>query len=375
MRTTEGEGVEATLAGYRTQLEVARLSRHEQRFTDASSSLVSLLQSGAPEELKREGLLELALTTEDAGDLPRAQQILTQFTHRYADDPGVPEILLRQGLLYRKTGANSMALTKFYAVLTAALRLKADQLEHYQRLVLQAQTEIADTYYLQGQFGSAAEFFSRLLKLQSPALNRQRILYKLLRSQDFEKRDPEVISNGEAFLAQFPQAVERVEVQYLMAGALKRLGRNNEAAQHVFQLLQATQKNAAAQPSDWVYWQKRAGNDIANRMYEEGDYANALAIYSRLAQLDAAPAWKWQVRYQMGLIYERLAQSDKAYEAYDQILTAAKEHSTTDGLAPGLQMVMDMARWRKDFLAWQTRAEQANGQLRIQPAQAGPLSP
>ena len=51
-----------------------------------------------------------------------------------------------------------MALAKFYAVMTGSLKLKFGSLEYYQRLVLQAQTEIADTYYLQGKYLDADGF-------------------------------------------------------------------------------------------------------------------------------------------------------------------------------------------------------------------------
>jgi tetratricopeptide (TPR) repeat protein len=361
---------ERQLAGFRVQLDLARRFRQEGRFADASTNLVSLLQSSAPDDLKRDALLELGFTTEAAGDLARAQQILTQYTRRYADDPSVPDVLLRQGLLYRKAGANSMALSKFYAVLTAALRLKADRLSHYQQLVLQAQTQIAETYYLQGQFGSAAEYFDRLLKLDSPALNEEQILYKLIRSLDFTKRDSEVLGHGQDFISKYPQSAEYAEVQFVIAGALKRLGRNDEAAQHVFAMLQRQQAKAADHLADWAYWQKRAGNEIANQMYEEGDYANALAIYSRLAELDDTPAWQWPVLYQVGLVYERLAQPAKASEVYSRIASGAPQNTSTNRLAPGLQTVVDMARWRKDYLAWQTRAEHANAQLRLPSADA-----
>ena len=77
-------------------------------------------------------------------------------------------------------------------------------------------------------------------------------------------------------------------------------------------------------PENWVYWRQRAGNDIANQLYLEGDYLNALEVYKHLAELDSGPAWQLPVWYQIGLIYERLRQPDKATETFDAIVARGK---------------------------------------------------
>ena len=62
-------------------------------------------------------------------DLPRAEAVNAQFVEHWPNDPRIPEALLRQGQLYRQMGLNYLALTKFYAVMTAALSLKSDRPE------------------------------------------------------------------------------------------------------------------------------------------------------------------------------------------------------------------------------------------------------
>jgi hypothetical protein len=58
---------------------------------------------------------------------------------------------------------NVMALSKFYAVLSTVLRLpKPDRLDHYQRLAVQAQAEIAETYFIFKAYVEAADFLGRL---------------------------------------------------------------------------------------------------------------------------------------------------------------------------------------------------------------------
>jgi len=64
------------------------------------------------------------------------------------------------------------------------------------------------------------------------------------------------------------------------------------------------------------------------------------------------------VLYQIGLLYERLQQPQKAADTYQEILARQKELGTNS--SPGLKTVMDMARWRSEFLNWQNSAELLN---------------
>jgi tetratricopeptide (TPR) repeat protein len=350
-------------------LTAARQQRLEKNTTLAVTTLTSILNAEAPDDIYRAALLELAVSVQQDGQYARAQQVFAQFLSRYPDDPNVPEILLRQGLLYRQMGANTLALSKFYAVMTSALNLKADRFEYYQRLVLQAQTEIADTYYLLAQYAEAADFFGRLLKLETADLNRPLIQSKLIRSMSNLGRHPEVVAQAQDFLGRYTNAPELPEMRFLLANSLKQLGRNREALQHVLKLLEGQRDTAGKNLANWIYWQQRTGNEIANQLYKEGDYVNALEIYLNLAHLDNSLAWQMPVWYQIGLVYERLNQPQKAVEYFDKIQARQKELGTN--APPSLQAVLDMARWRKGFVGWQSQAEEKTRQLQA----AAPESP
>lgn len=346
-----------------TRLDAARRLSKQHNYKDAEHLLSSLLEESAPEDLNRTALLELALLAEKQGLSARAQQIFSQYLVRYPEDASVPEVLLRQGLLYRQMGAGSLALAKFYGVMSASLRLRSNQMSYYKRLVLQAQTEIAETYYQQGDHQAAVEFLARLLKLEEPDLNKSQILYKLVRSLAALGESEEVILQGEAFLHQFPEADEVAEVHFLLAETLQKLGRPTEAKQHVLAILETEHANASRNPAEWVYWQQKAGNQIANMLYLEGDYADALQIYSALAGLNAKPDWQLPVWYQMALIYERLEQPQEATRLYDQIL-AHHPDPETEVASATLKEIIRMAQWRQEFLGWQARAETTTEQLK-----------
>jgi tetratricopeptide (TPR) repeat protein len=128
----------------------------------------------------------------------------------------------------------------------------------------------------------------------------------------------------------------------LLANAFRKLSRDREAVQQVMALLEGQERSAQRNPGNWLYWRQRAGNEIANHLYSNSDYINALAIYKSLADLDSSPAWRLPVWYQMGLAYERLQQPQKAIECYGKILVAEKGLSTAN-TPPSLSVVREMA--------------------------------
>jgi tetratricopeptide (TPR) repeat protein len=356
----------------RERLELARHLRTVRQTLEATPVLVELLGEKIPAPIQQAALLELAALAQDELNLSRALQVYAQFAQRWPHDLRIPEVLLRQGEIFRQMGLNSMALTKFYAVMTSALVLKSDQFDYYASLVLRAQTEIAETHYRAGRHTEAAECLARLLKQETAVLDRPHILYKLIRSQMAVDRYEDAVGNAEDYLSRYTNAPERPEVQFHLATALKQLGRDSESLQHVLTLLSEQRAHANERPEVWAYWQQRTGNVVANQLYREGDYAKALDIYTSLAGLDTSPLWQLPVSYQIGMTYERLMQPQKATDAYTGILNQEKQFPTNP--PPSLKAVFDMARWRIKFIEWQEKAEAANRSLRP-PAALADISP
>jgi tetratricopeptide (TPR) repeat protein len=348
---------------YQKRFEMARYLRFTRQPADAMPILIELLTQDAPEPIKQNAMLELALAAQDQNDLSRAEQIYAQFLSRWSNDPRVPELLLRQGRLFREMGLNTLALAKFYSVMTSALVLKNDRLDYYQRLVLQAQTEIAETHYQLGRYADAADFFRRLLKQNNPLLDRSTVQFRLIRSLSALEQNDETVAQAQEFLERYGDQPEQPEVRFYLSLALKHLGRNNESLQQVLTLLREERERTKGHPELWAYWQQRTGNEIANQLYREGDFTRALEIYLGLVGLDSSPGWQMPVQYQIGMTYERLMQPQKAVAAYNAILAAGATLGTN--AAPSQKEVMDMARWRADFIGWQDKAEDVNRRLAL----------
>ncbi len=345
------------LPGLRQRLEMARHFRHIRQPREAEPILVELLAASSPESIQKQALLELAGTATDENDLPRAQQVYAQYLSRWPNDMLVPEVLLRQGQLFRQMGMQNLALAKFYGVMTSSLVLKNDMLDYYRHLVLVAQTEIAETHFQLGKYAEAADYFARLLKQTNAALNRPLAQSRLVRCLAAVDRFDDLVAQAQDFAVRYPNSSELPEVRFHLALALKKLNRNAEALQQVLALLKEQEGRPGQNPEVWAYWQQRAGNEIGNQLYLEGDYGDALAVYLALTQLDNQITWQLPVAYQIGLTYEHLAQPEKALNSYADILRRAPEAGTN--ASPSLKAVLEMAKWRADFVKWQENAERA----------------
>ena len=345
---------------FQLRLETGRSLREVKDYKRAESTLVQLLESRAPEEVKRPALLELAQTMQEQKSYQKAQTLYSEYVRRHANDPSVPEVLMRQGYLYREMGIPVLALSKYYGVISTCLNLKLDDMSYYQQLVLRAQQEIAETYYLQGKFEEAADFYHRLLKLEIPEDRRAEVTYKLTRCYLGMGSHVQVVANARLYLEKYGDAVDAAETRFMLADSLKKLERTAEALQEIFALLKAQDEKSKAAPEQWRYWQQRAGNTIANQLYREGDYFSALQVYEALAELNASAEWQLPVWYQIGLVYENLKQHEKATEMYEKIVLRAKDLA---GTAPSIKAIMDMAAWRKQYVSWEASAQQANARM------------
>jgi len=350
---------------YNYILASARFDASTHSYATAEKGYVKLLADDVPEDMRQTAMFELGLTVQAQGDLPRAQSIFTQMIQHWPTIVKTPEIYLHQGQIFRQMGLQTLALSKFYAVMTTALSLHNDQLPYYKGLVLQAQVEIAETYYLVGKFKDAADYYARLLAQDNPALDRAQIQFRYIRCLEAVNLHDEAVKQALNFMQHYPNSTELPEVRYHLAQGLKGQGRMPEALQQVLLFLKEEHSKTKENPEVWSYWQQRVGNEIGNELYRQGDYMKALQVYLALTQLDASPDWQLPVRYQIGITYEKLLQPQLAMAAYQNILTNSAGDLGTNA-SPNLKSVVEMAGWRLNYLEWESRktvfnAEATNG--------------
>ncbi len=359
------------LRNARERLRTARRQRQLKEYRVAQASLGALLKEDLPADIWQTALLELALMAQDENDLPRALQVYSQYLTRWPEDVNVPEVLLRQGLICRQLGLNNSAISKFYTVMTSALALKGGDLDRYQKLVLQAQVEIAETYFVADRVTEAKDALEKLLKLKAPNLNREQIHYRLLCCLSKLGLWDDLVLRAQDYIRRYEDGPAEWEVRFLLATAYKTTNRKTECEQQILEILKVDPKGRK-NVENLAYWQQRTGNELANRFYQEGEFLTALDIYLAMIPLNDKPEWQFPVLYQAGLIYERLNQLEKAGEYYRKILARQKDLGQSP--RPSLEALVSLARWRNDLLSWEQTTEAGHRQLRS-PASASNTAP
>lgn len=336
---------------------------------ELSRSVESILTSDASENLKEQTrkltLLELAHLREEAavkdrdgGHLERALQLLAEFVERYPRDPAVPEVLLRQGHLLRQLGLRDEAIEKFYLVLRSVPRLEGSNLAYSRRLVLMAQSAIADTMAEVGRHEEAVDLYGRILQSRSEELETEVVRVKQLRS--IQECSKPLVTEGQArrFLEDFPESEFIPEVRHILGNAYRQQG-NRAAAMEQYQLLlEAIELAPENRRQHWHRWKLKVGNDLANHFFLEGDTTAALALYRALSTSHEDLKNRQSFLYQVGLCEERLGHPDAALKTYSEIL-ALKEQPGLSTNSPSLQLLQNMASLRITVLKSEAEARKA----------------
>ena len=305
-----------------------------------------------------DALLGLARMYRRQATFTKAVATYEKFLKLYPDDARVPDALLELGRSQRAMGAYKSAINRFYNVINSTLKLPPESYEHYQLLAKTAQFEIAETHYEVGDFAEAAKFYDRLRLLDLAPEDRARAHFKstgsLLNAGEHEAAATKLAQ----FLDQWPADPHAPEARYLLALTLRNLGRAEEALAITLALLRTEQDNASADPKGWAYWQRRTGNQLANDFFQSGDTHSAVAIYESLARLSNEMSWRLPIIYQTGLCYERLRQSERATQAYQEIIETVTRPEPRNPVPPELSDLARMAQWRIGQLDWSARTEQ-----------------
>ena len=319
----------------------------------ARGLLESLVAVDLPHAEKRIALTEVATVYEEKGDLTKAIAILEKLTTVLDGDTEVPAWLLKLGQLYREAGAYQMAISRYYGVIQLAMKVGSSDFQRFQAISRQAQREIANTYFIKGDFDQAQKFYNMALRSDLPKDERGVALFRAAHCT-FMRNDMNGAINGlERFLKDYSRHASAAEARYMLATAYRIEGRPQDAYDAVIDLLRDAKGKSEENPKAWAFWQKKAGNEFANDYYQRGEFVNAVTIYQALAAIEESPEWRWPVVYQMGLCFERLRIEPRAAECYKYIVDENKRPEFRWRKMPqSVANLVQMAAWRVDQLDW-----------------------
>ena len=361
------------IAGY---ARLATQAADEAKWPLAEHFLELLVNLPAPAAEKKTALSEIGARYEKQRIFSKAIAIYEKMLELYPADTDTPELLFKVGLLYRETGAYQRAITRFYSVLNSALKVNGRGFDAYRSLTQRAQVEIADTYLRAGDHVQAAKFYSLLSRLELPPAEQARVRFKSTHCQYLTGDLNGAVASARTFLTDFPDDSSAPECRYILASALRSQRQPKEAFDAVLALLREERARKDKAPDQWIYWQKKTGNEFANDFYQQGDFTSALTIYQTLARLSEDPEWQWPVIYQMGLCFERLRLGGRAAEAYKFIIDESQKPARAEKPLPeSTTNLVQMARWRGEQIAWQHTTETQFSHLLGEPLAPAPVAP
>ena len=319
----------------------------------ARGLLESLVAVDLPHAEKKVALTEVAAVYEEKGDLTKAIAILEKLTTILDGDTEVPVWLLKLAQLYREAGAYQMAISRYYGVIQLAMKVGSSDFQRFQGISRQAQREIANTYFMKGDFDQAQKFYNMALRSDLPKEERAVAMFRSAHCTFMRNDMNGAINALERFLKDFSRHASAAEARYMLATAYKVEGRPQDAYDSVIDLLRDVKGKAEENPKAWAFWQKKAGNEFANDYYQRGEFVNAVTIYQSLAAIEDSPEWRWPVVYQMGLCFERLRIEPRAAECYKYIVEENKKPEFRWKKMPqSVANLVQMAAWRVDQLDW-----------------------
>jgi len=299
---------------------------------------------------------ELVLLFEQDQEYAKISLIYEKYLEMYPHDKSVPQILVKLGRIYRKMGAYDSALEKFYNVIDMSLSINENQMPLYEYLSTKAQLEIADTYFIMGEYKKVLKLFARMERTSLTYEERERIAYKTAYSQSKTKNYDEAIKSSTTFLKNYPKSKFAPEVWFLLVNAYKQTNEYQNAIEAVFSMLSFKSYDKKDEPT-WIYWQRKTANELANSFYEQGDFINALKVYQAMAKLSNTRDWQWPVIYQIGRCFEKLKIYDKAKESYNIIVTDKEWKNKDLNLSDNLKTIKERAQWRYNNLVWFKKSE------------------
>ena len=361
IRTLGGLGQLASSSNPEEDLQkfakLAKNAEDEGNYDLAEQFYERALNIQLPVEKKRGLLLQMAEGYRARRSITKAITVYERFCSLFPNDPEKSGVLLKIGRLYRDVGAYKLALDRFYNVLQSVLKIKDGDPATYRADALTAQFEIAETYFIAGDYPQATKFYKLIKLLDLGPEDQEKVAFKSLYCEYLQDHRDTTITQGKDFIKQFPGSNHLPEVRFILAKTLKTENRTQEAFNQVMELLREGKSHAARNPELWAYWQKRAGNQIANEFYMQGDFLNALAIYQALAKLSDAPDWQWPVVFQMGLCFERLRYTPRAIEAFQYIVKEFNKHTEGKPVAEHLETLKQAAEWHIEQLTWKQDTE------------------
>ena len=281
----------------------------------------------------------------------KAIPLYEDFIAENRDSIDLPYALLELGRTYAQVGATEAALTRFYMVLDMAVYVDSPSIVQAREVSYSAQYDIAQIQMELGNYGQAARLFRGMHKLPLKAEDLANVYLNCARALKLSGDKFGAANEYRSMVELFSDNMVLAEARFELAVLYAELGRRDEALQQVLAFFER-QKNSGIPDEAWRYWQRRAGNQLANMFYSAGNLPEAAELYGKLLQLSSETRWRWPLLYQVGLVAEQMKDLAKAKAVFTELAGAKAE-----GLPSDVAELPKLAQWRLEHLNWSDRID------------------
>ncbi|MEI8088457.1 MAG: tetratricopeptide repeat protein [Opitutaceae bacterium] len=281
----------------------------------------------------------------------KAIPLYEDFIAENRDSIDLPYALLELGRTYAQVGATEAALTRFYMVLDMAVYVDSPSIVQAREVSYSAQYDIAQIQMELGNYGQAARLFRGMHKLPLKAEDLANVYLNCARALKLSGDKFGAANEYRSMVELFSDNMVLAEARFELAVLYAELGRRDEALQQVLAFFER-QKNSGIPDEAWRYWQRRAGNQLANMFYSAGNLPEAAELYGKLLQLSSETRWRWPLLYQVGLVAEQMKDLAKAKAVFTELAEAKAE-----GLPSDVAELPKLAQWRLEHLNWSDRID------------------
>jgi len=326
-----------------------------QDYLRAENLYVEMLTAPCSDDDRKKAYWILADFYQKTSQYLKSMSVFEHYLKSFPDDERCPEIHIKLGLLYRHFGDYQTAVDKFFNVLKLSFLIPKDKLEEYRMLSERAQFEIAETYYLIGDYHHADEFFERVRRVSTDPEVQAEARVKKAYANLLLGNYGTVINVLESFDNDHPGNGFIPNTRFLLASAYYKTGQKDRARREIFNLF-----SKDIRPMDeptWNYWMQRIGNQLANDFFNEGEFESAHKLYHALLPLHDSSEWRWPIIFQIGQCMEGQEKREEAMEVYAELMNLMKGYDSfnkdnverMNKLRESIQIRYDQLRWETDF--------------------------
>ena len=346
------EEQELDLGEYNYLYRQIQIARRGMNLEEAESMYFDLLTRLSKSDNKRIIILEMVDFYRENDSRIKLSYLMDNYLQLYPQDDNAPHMYYELGLIYREMGDYDKAQKNFYNVLHAAMSINPQEIDEYRKLSLQAEREIAETYFEMGDYKNALKFYARLNALDLGRRLRREVRFKIAYANYLQQDYAAVISMLQRELTEFPEERLYPQGYYILANSLSKMGRYDESMAQVIALLKSVSAQRDFSEKEWLYWKERTGTQMANSFFEKGDYMSALKIYQTMAPISDEAAWRLPIVYQLGLCFEKLHINSKAWEAFVYVTDYKKPENDLEEENSTLVFLRESAAWRLKHIKW-----------------------